>query len=118
MQKAMQVYAQVTAARKYSIGGGGYGKEKISLPKGEFLHVLRIGYADGFFRKKENGAQGWEEVVQCLCMDASVRKGRAKKGEWKCVMQDAQQTAKIARTIPYEILCAVGKRAEKTYDYE
>ena len=118
LQKAMRVYAPVMLSRKYSFGGAGYGEERVNIQKGDYLHVLRFGYADGFFRKKENGANGCQSCVNTLCMDANVRKGKAKKNEWICVMQDAEETAKIAKTIPYEILCAIVKRAERTYDYE
>lgn len=123
LKKGMTVYAEVAASRRYAQGGAGYGEEKPLLKKGERLTVLRCGYADGFLRNRKNGTCGFERNVNELCMDACVRKGgTAKSGEKKGallpVMTDADETAKAAGTISYEVLCAATRRAETVYDYE
>ena len=77
--------------------------------------MLRFGYADGFFRGK-SGAVGGEKSVSTLCMDAAVRKGKAKRGAWQAVLIDAEKTAKKEQTIAYEVLCKMGQRAERVYE--
>lgn len=118
LKKAMTVYAQVTATGFYQGGGAGYGEKKVSLKKGDRLYICRYGYADGFLRKRKNGARGWRQGANNLCMDACVRRGRAKLGAWVKIMDDADETARAAGTISYEVLCAATRRAETVYDYE
>ena len=71
------VYAQAVQSRKYSFGGAGYGvlceEAKAHL---SYLTVWRVGYADGFGWKKDNGMNGGEKNLSNLCMDVCVRKGR------------------------------------------
>ena len=117
LKKAMQAYAPVTATRRYGFGGGGYGEETIHLAKGAPMHVLRFGYADGFLRTN-HVALLEEEQISPLCMDASVRGGTAEFGKWRCVFDDAQKVAKQTGTIAYEVLCALGRRAERIYENE
>lgn len=118
LEKAMKVYALAVQSRKYSFGGAGYGildeRTKDSLSE---LTVLRVGYADGFARKKENGMTGRERNLSPLCMDVCVRRGRKRSGGYVPVMTDAEETAKESGTISYEILCAVTGRAEFVYEY-
>lgn len=50
------------------------------------------------------------------CMDATLRSGGAVRGKREAVLLNAAATAAEAGTIPYEVLCAVGKtRNEFTY---
>ena len=114
-QKGMAVYAKAVAERKYVFGGLGYGAE-ISGEKMDRLSVCRVGYADGFLRQRDNGMDGWGFHANNLCMDACIRFGEWKKGEWLPVLTDAEQTAKETGTIPYEVLCAATRRAELIYD--
>ncbi len=118
LKKAMKVYAQITAINKYTGGGAGYGERPVRLQKGERMHVCRFGYADGFLRKRKNGTHGFEKNANNLCMDACVRKGYGKKGDWVTVLDDAEKTAKITGTISYEVLCSATRRAEIEYLYE
>lgn len=113
LEKGMQVYAEVATSRKYSFGGAGYGKE---FSGGKRLSVLRVGYADGFLRKKENGVCGYGENANNLCMDACVRVGAKRRGQELLVLSDAAETARVAQTISYEVLCAATRRAERLYD--
>lgn len=115
LKKGMSVYAYAVGARKPSFGGVGYGK---ALPKAvKRLAIYRVGYADGFLRRQQNGMHGSENNVNHMCMDACLRNGRAEKGRKILILQDAAQTAKASKTISYEVLCAATKRAERIYEY-
>lgn len=118
LKKGMTVYATAVESRKYAYGGAGYGKELAQSERGNFLSVLRLGYADGFLRKKENGTTGFERNANNLCMDACIRKGRCARGEEVPILTDADETAKSAGTIAYEVLCAATRRAERIYLYD
>ncbi len=114
LQKAMSVWARVTAARTYTFGGVGYGEGKAD--KGTPLTLLRAGYGDGFLRKKENGTEGCIRNLNNLCMDGCIRQGKGKRGEWSSLLLDADRTAKETGTISYEVLCAATRRAEFIYE--
>lgn len=115
LQKGMSVYAYAVGTRKPSFGGVGYGKD---LPKHcKRLAVYRVGYADGFLRRQDNGMRGGEKNANCLCMDACIRNGSAKKGGETLILQDALIAAQGIDSISYEVLCSVTKRAERTYEY-
>ena len=116
LKKALRVRARVASSKKYSDGGLGYTAgttQERAQAKTLGVSVLRVGYADGFFRKSENGMDDGQ--LGTLCMDAQIRVGKGKKGEWLDVMTDAALAAEIAGTISYEILCCVGKRGERVY---
>lgn len=115
LKKGMKVYAQAVKNRTYHGGGAGYG-ENFDLQSGERFSLLRIGYADGALRKKDNGLTG--KNVNAACMDACLQKGAKKRGEWICVLSDADETAGKTGTISYEVLCAATRRAEFVYEYE
>lgn len=118
LKKGMTVYGAVVECRKYAYGGAGYGKELCEREQGKYLSVLRVGYADGFLRNKENGMKGFEKNANNLCMDACIRKGKHKRGEETPILTDADETAKQAGTIAYEVLCAATRRAERIYLYD
>ena len=114
LKKAMSVWTQVSATRVYQDGGVGYGKE--SAPLGVNLSVLRLGYADGFLRKKDDGIVGFEKNANNLCMDACIQFDEKNKGDFVPVLLDADRIASITDTISYEVLCAATRRAEMVYD--
>lgn len=120
LKKAMTVYARAAEQREYTLGGAGYGeidrRERKKLKKSG-LTVLRVGYADGFFRSKNKKSVSVLQVND-LCMDACHLHARKEKGEYAAVMIDAEETAKRAGTTAYEILCACTRRAEFIYEYE
>ena len=116
LRKGMVVKAQVVLNRKPSFGGVGYGS--VAVEKGKPIALIRGGYADGFLRKRENGAFGWETNVNNLCMDVCLRNSHQKRGEWTYLLTDAEETASRAGTIPYEVLCAATRRAEMIYYYD
>ena len=118
LKKVMRVYAKCVGVRRYFFGGAGYGALPVKLKRQSFLSLLRVGYADGFLRKRHNGTKGAEKNANNLCMDICIRKGRAKKGEWVELMTDADETARKTGTISYEVLCSATRRAECRYVYE
>lgn len=118
LKKGMTVYGTAVESRKYVYGGAGYGKELSTDERGKFLSVLRVGYADGFLRNKENGTNGFEKNANNLCMDACIRKGKYNRGAKTPILTDADETAKSTGTIAYEVLCAATRRAERIYLYD
>lgn len=121
LKKAMRVKARIVCSKAYLGGGLGYAvgnQEDRKNAKRYGLSILRVGYADGFFRKNSNDVQGVEKQIGALCMDARLQAGRHSKGKLVDVMTDAYLVAKQAGTICYEILCNVGKRGELVYLYE
>lgn len=116
LQKAMTVYASVTARRNASYGGVGYGMPCITEKK--TLSVLRVGYADGFLRRNPNGLLGAQDISKALCMDAAVVNGQYRRGRKVAVLSDAEEIAAATDTISYEVLCAATRRAEFVYAYE
>lgn len=115
LQKGMRISAAVAAERKFAFGGAGYGAP-IKTDKPKTLHTLRVGYADGFLREKENGLLGCEKQINTMCMDVCVRRGGKKRGEWQTVLEDADEVARQTGTVSYEVLCAATRRAEFMYD--
>ena len=114
LKKGMEVYAIVATNRKFTGGVTGYG-EQIQTRNGENLAILRVGYADGFLRKKDNGTCNANDNANNLCMDACLRFGEYRRGEFVPIMTNALETAKTTGTIPYEVLCASTRRAHKIY---
>ncbi len=119
LQKAMKVYAKIMSSKRYAFGGLGYGKDLTGeVEKGKEIYLLRVGYADGFLRKKENGTLGAKENTSPLCMDACLRFGRKQRGRYVCILSDAEKTAKETGTIAYEVLCKATARANFEFLYE
>ena len=115
LQKALSIHATVTAVRKASYGGAGYGAPCIENKQD--LYVLRFGYADGFLRDKR-GIFPATDKSQTLCMDVCIRNGKGQRGQQITLLSNAEEQALAANTISYEVLCAVTKRAEFVYVYE
>ena len=114
LKKGMEVFAYIAGNRVFTGGGAGYGEEDFAR-KGERLSVLRVGYADGFLRKRDNGLVGANENANNLCMDACLRFGLYKKGGLTPIMTDAKQTARQTGTISYEVLCSATRRSQRIY---
>lgn len=109
---AMKAYARVVKSGVYRFGTLGYGDT--AGVSGEKFHVTGAGYGGGFFRRKKNGMAGGVNIG-APCMDATLRSGGAVRGKREAVLLNAAATAAEAGTIPYEVLCAVGKNAERIY---
>ena len=115
LEKGMDVCAKTVTNRKYTRGNIGYGKAAF-YP--ESLTLLRIGYADGVLRQRQNGILYAERNANNLCMDVCLQAGRMKKGKTVPVWTDASEVAKATGTIVYEVLCAANRRGERVYDNE
>ncbi len=114
LQRAMELSTRVVCNRKYAFGGVGYGDERAE--RGERLAVCRVGYADGVLRTRKNGTIGDSENANELCMDVCIRRGKQRRGREIPLLVNAEETAVATGTIPYEVLCAATRRAERIYD--
>lgn len=102
---AMKVYAKTLCVREdIKKERLLYGSRKFSF---DSVTLLRVGYADGFFR-------GGDQILPNRCMDISAIEG-AHFENYYCVMDNATALAKKYKTIPYEILTSISKRAEIIY---
>ena len=92
------------------------GKEKIA--------VVPIGYADGIIRKNTgrnvyiNNKE--YKIVGNICMDMLFVKidSSVKVGDKVTIIKDIghiEEIAKYLDTIPYEIICSIGKRVPRVY---
>ncbi|MBQ3235873.1 MAG: alanine racemase [Clostridia bacterium] len=105
LEPVMKVYAKTLAVRKnlqktnLLYGSQIYSKEAVT--------ILRMGYADGFFR-------GGDKLNPPLCMDLCAVDGEHLE-DYVLVMDNASETAKKYGTIPYEILTSCSKRAKIVY---
>lgn len=100
---ALKVYARRAQVTRFIGGGVGYNAATRSYKN---LSVYRLGYADGFFRNVPLGEK-------TLCMDAFIREG----GEALFpAMINAEEYARRAGTIPYEILTSATRRSERIYE--
>ncbi len=103
VEPILTVYARRTQVTEFIGGGAGYA---LAPKKYETLSAYRLGYADGFFRTCPLG-------VGNLCMDSFVREGG---DELVRVFSDADDYALKCKTISYEALCSVTRRAEMVYE--
>ena len=103
LDKAMRVYAKNLGVRTLNNERFLYGDKK---RKERAVTLLRVGYADGFFRSTGD--------VSPMCMDISGVKG-AFLDDYVPIMTDALSLSKKLKTIPYEVLTSVTKRAEFVY---
>lgn len=104
VKPVMRVYSHTVAKRKVKKGELAlYGENP--LKKDTEFSLVRVGYADGFLRKK-SGA-----LINNRCMDMSAIEGKF-DGR---IMDNAEKIAEQTDTISYEVLCAAACRAEKKY---
>ena len=104
VKPVMRVYSHTVGRRKVKKGELAlYGENP--LKKDAEYSLIRVGYADGFLRKR-SGA-----LINNRCMDTSAIEGKF-DGR---IMTDAEKIAEQTDTISYEVLCAATYRAEKKY---
>ena len=106
VKPAMKLYATVAQSLRFIGGGVGYHRAEKDY---ETLSTFRLGYGDGLWREGEIGGEG------PLCMDAFVKSGSAPFGRRRLILKDFAAYAKAHRTIVYEALVNVGRKAEKVY---
>ena len=107
VEPIMQVYAKNLLSRtnvknKHLMYG-----DKLSTE--DNVSVVRLGYADGFFRSNGNN------FINNLCMDLSAV--NFSKNPYVLVLSNAKKLSEELNTIPYEILVSVTKRAIREYFY-
>lgn len=92
--------------------------------KHEYIAVVPIGYCDGIIRKNTgryvfiNNKE--YQIVGNICMDMLFVKvdESIKVGDTVTIIKDIDHIKKIAKhldTIPYEVLCSIGKRVPRIY---
>lgn len=116
VERVMKVYAPVLMERKAEAGQTVlYGNDRLKEEKS--FKLIRSGYADGLPRAKVQGlvANRCMDVSAVECEQSSDRKRNGFNEEWHCVMENADELAKLYQTIPYEILTKATLRAEKIY---
>lgn len=106
VKPAAKFYAAVSHSAVPFGEGAGYAKapERFSS-----LYTLRLGYGDGFFRA------GGLNAIGKLCMDASIREGKARFSSRRLILSNVSAYAKELGTTEYEVLVRLGARAEKIY---
>ena len=104
----MKVYAPIILERNIKKGESAlYG----NLPaiKAQKISLVRYGYADGLFRLAVDGQ------FNNRCMDITALNNINKEKGYALIMGDADKTAKLYKTISYEVLVKCSLRAEKIY---
>lgn len=90
----------------------------------EKIAVVAIGYADGIIRKNTgryvyiNNVK--YQIVGNICMDMLMVKvdDKVKVGDSVLILKDIQHIEEVAKyldTIPYEVICMIGKRVPRVY---
>ena len=131
LQPVMQVRTRVIALRKVPAGTAiSYGRTFMTRKESR-IATLSIGYADGYPRLLSNRgtmiAKGQRvPVVGRVCMDMTMidvtKVPTLAVGDWVTVIGAegkeavwADEVARGAETIPYEILCGIGDRIPRVY---
>lgn len=123
LSSTFRLYSEIIQINEVENGTVGYngnykvvGKEKIA--------VVPIGYADGIIRKNTgrnvyiNNKQ--YKIVGNICMDMLFVKvdNSVKVGDKVAIIKDIEHIEEIAKhldTIPYEVICSIGKRVPRIY---
>lgn len=129
----MELVTQVRAIKKIPAGAYVSYQRLWRAHTETHVGILPIGYADGVMRALSPGLQvciggKWYPVVGAICMDQCVvdlgTPLRVTVGDRVTLFgpqdaggpgQGADVLASHAGTIPYELLCAIGKRVERVY---
>jgi len=130
MRSVVTVRARVLQVREISDGAGvGYGLTHVALGERR-LATVGIGYADGWPRILSGGAgalyAGEQRlpVVGRISMDSTIvditglAEPLVREGDWLEVVggrQSLEDVARAARTISYEVLTQLSRRAHRTY---
>ena len=128
MQPAVSLRARILQVRRVDTKVAvGYGSTAFAGPSAKLITVA-IGYADGFHRSlSESGhvvVDGTHLPIvgrvsmDTIVIDASKTRETLRSGEWVEVLgpgQDADDLAREAGTIGYEILTSLGRRLRREY---
>lgn len=131
LKPILQVRARVIAVKKVPAGTSiSYGRTFFTQRE-SLIATVSIGYADGYPRLLSNRgvmiAKGQRApVVGRVCMDMTMldvtEAPSLSVGDWVTVIGEeggeavwADELARQAETIPYEILCGIGERVPRIY---
>lgn len=126
LRPAMSIYSHVTYVKRIKAGDTvSYGRI-FTAKRDTDIATVAIGYADGYRRSLSNKAKAFingEEVAQVgrVCMDQVMFDVTGKNvniGDEVMLMGEgftADDMAKIAGTISYEIICGISKRVPRVY---
>ncbi len=131
LQPVLQLRARVIAVKNVPVGTSiSYGRTFFTRRESRIATVA-IGYADGYPRLLSNrGIMIAKErrvpVVGRVCMDMTMldvtESPSLRVGDWVTVIGRegkeaiwADELARLAETIPYEILCGIGDRVSRIY---
>jgi len=131
LQPVMTFKTRLLQAKRVPAGSGvGYSHTYITSRE-TVIGVLAVGYADGYKRGLQNGAEvsirgRRAPVVGAICMDLTMvdltEIPEARIGDevvlWGGAGNDlisVNDVARIAQTISYEMLCTVGRRVARVY---
>ncbi len=120
-------YSVVSQVKKIKKGESvGYNRTFIAAQEMK-IAVVPVGYADGFRRSLGNGKGGviirgvYCPTVGRVCMDmimVDVSKLQVREGETVAIIDSThtiEKFAKLADTIPYEIMTGISKRVHRIY---
>lgn len=123
LSSTFSLYSEVIQINEVENGTVGYnGNYKVNGK--ERIAVIPIGYADGIIRKNTGRNIYINEkeyrIVGNICMDMLFVKvdEDVKVGDRVVIIKDIKHIKEIAKyldTIPYEVICSVGKRVPRIY---
>ena len=123
LSSTFSVYSEVIQINEVENGTVGYnGKYKVNGK--ERIAVIPIGYADGIIRKNTGRSvyinKKAYSIVGNICMDMLFVKvdQEVKVGDKVTIIKDIEHIQEIAKyldTIPYEVICSIGKRVPRIY---
>ena len=133
LRPVLQLRARVIALKKVPAGTSiSYGRTFFTQRE-SFIATVSIGYADGYPRLLSNRgvmiAKGKRvPVAGRVCMDMTMldvtEVPSLQVGDWVTVIGEegneavwADELARLAETIPYEILCGIGERVLRVYKH-
>lgn len=123
LQNTFQLYSEVIQINEVTDSTVGYGGN-YQVHGQERIAVVSIGYADGIIRKNTGRFVYIQEkaypIVGNICMDMLFVKvdNQVQVGDRVAVIRDIEHIRKIADyldTIPYEVICSIGKRVPRIY---
>lgn len=130
LQMVGELKTTVTQIKKLNAGDTvGYGRRGV-IEKSSEIATIKIGYADGYYRSFGNGKayvsiKGQRAtVIGSVCMDmcmVDVTGLGVVEGDEVIIFGEdpsINDLAKIANTIPYEILTSISQRVQRIYYYE
>lgn len=125
LKSTFKVISEIIQINKLSkCGTVGYDGEYMALNDKEKIAVVPIGYADGIIRKN-TGRNVYinnksYKIIGNICMDMLFVKvdEDVKMFDKVVILKDVShilEVAKYLETIPYEIICSIGKRVPRKY---